>query len=589
MIDAPRRSPAHISTQGAAPLPRWALACLLLAFTVPGLFGHDVWPQDAAGFGRMWTMAHGSAADWLLQNVAGAPETQGGPLPYWVGALLIRLLGGLIGDHNAAAAANLIWISLAIAALWLAARRLARRQEAQPVAGAFGGEATRSDYARLIADVAVLVLVGTIGILLRLHQTQADGATVAIVSLALLATSLVEWRRLPAALLAGGCVGALALTEGPLPALGLLLGCLASVWRAPPDGAAAARRGIAADVAATSAMIAVALAMAAAWPLCAWWVAPRDASLYFDAWRAAQPLGWPAVDGGAWLLRTGAWFLWPLWPLAGWAVYAWRGNVHAPHIERPLLAFTGLFLASIAGMPSNEHALVAVIPPLVVLAAFGATTLRRALDNVIDWLAIAVFSLALLFFWGYYVALQAGAPKAMAASIARLAPGYVPHVQFVSMVLALAAAAAWVQLIAWRVLRRPRVLWRGPLLAAAGVTVVWITANLLFLPAVDYVFSYRTFAVEMAAQLRARGLGQGCVQSHRIPLAERAILAYYGHIRFDHEGSPETCRFALHRESRRSTLDEDPPPGVRGMWELSWEGRRRVHPDERWRIWARAE
>ncbi len=229
------------------------------------------------------------------------------------------------------------------------------------------------------------------------------------------------------------------------------------------------------------------------------------------------------------------------------------------------------------------------IAPLVVLAAFGAITLRRALDNVIDWLSIAIFSLSLLFFWGYYGALHAGAPKAMAASLARLAPGYVPHVQFVSLLLALAAAAVWVQLIAWRVLRRPRVLWRGPLLAAAGVTTVWITANLLFLPAVDYVFSYRTFAVELAAQLRARGLGQGCVQAHRIPPAERAILAYYGRIRFDREGSPETCRFALHRESRRSVLDEDPPPGVRGMWELSWEGHRRVRPEERWRIWARVE
>jgi hypothetical protein len=596
MIEAPRRSPAHISAQAAAPLPRWALACLLLAFIVPGLFGHDLWPQDATGFGQMWSMAHGTLSDWLLPNVAGAAELQGGPLPYWLGALLILAAGPLIGDVNAAAAANLFWIPLAIAALWNGVRRLAAGDEAQPVAGAFGGEANRQDYARLLADVAVLVLIGTIGILLRLHQTQADGASVAIVSVAIFATSLVEWRLGTAAALAGSCVGALALTQGPLPALGLLLGALGVVWRTqlvarpvqPHDGAAELPRGTPRAARATVLLIAPALLIAGAWPLAAHLAVARDASAYFETWHATLPVGWPGTDGVTWLLRTGAWFLWPLWPLAGWSVYAWRSSVNAPHVERPLMLLAGLFLALLFTVPLDERALVGIIPPLVVLAAFGAISLRRALDNVIDWFAIAIFSLALLFFWAYYFAMQTGMPKAMAASIAHLAPGFTPRLQLISVGLAAAATVIWVQIVAWRVLRRPRVLWRGPLLAAAGVTAVWITANVLFLPAVDYVFSYRAFAVELAAQLHARGLGQGCVQAHRIPLAERAVIAYYGRIRFDREGSAETCRFALHRESRRYSLDEDPPPGVRGMWELAWEGRRRVRPEERWRIWARA-
>jgi hypothetical protein len=299
-------------------------------------------------------------------------------------------------------------------------------------------------------------------------------------------------------------------------------------------------------------------------------------------------IGSPGPESAAWLLRTGAWFLWPLWPLAGWSVYAWRSSASAPHVERPLLLLAGLFAALLFTVPLDEHSLVSIIPPLVVLAAFGATCLRRALENVIDWFSIAIFSLSLLFFWGYYIAMQTGMPKAMAASVAHLAPGFTPHLQPISVCLAAGAAVIWGQIVAWRVLRRPRVLWRGPLLAAAGVTAVWITVNVLFLPAVDYVFSYRAFAVEVAAQLHTRGLGQGCVQAHRIPLDERAVIAYYGKIRFDREGSAETCHFALHRESRRSALDEDPPPGVRGMWELAWEGHRRVRPEERWRIWVRA-
>jgi len=606
MIEAPRRSPAHISAQAAATLPRWALAGLMLAFIAPGLFGHDLWPQDAVGFGQMWSMAHGRLADWLLPSVAGAPELQGGPLPYWLGGLLILVAGPLAGDINAAAAANIIWIPLAITALWHGVHRFAARDEAQPVAGAFGGEASRHDYARLVADVAVLVLVGTIGILLRLHQTQADGASVAIVSVAVLAASLVERRLSVAAILGGVCIGALALTQGPLPAAGLLLGLLGVIWRsqfgpapAPPRGpqfdavpmasepAQSPRRGFTPALTASALLLTPAVLLAGAWPLAAHLAAPHAAEAYFDSWRAAVPIGLPGPDGGAWLLRTGAWFLWPLWPLAAWSVYAWRSSLRAPHVERPLLLLGGLFVALLFSVPLDERALVALIAPMAVLAAFGATCLRRALDNVIDWLAIAIFSLALIFFWGYYIAMQTGTPKAMAASIARLAPGYTPHVQWVALALAAAAAVIWSQIVAWRVLRRPQVLWRGPLLAATGITVVWITANVLFLPAVDYVFSYRTFAMELAAQLHARGLEQGCVQAHRIPLAERAVIAYYGKIRFDREGSTETCQFALHREARRASLDQDPPPGVRGMWELAWEGHRRVRPEERWRIWAR--
>ena len=586
MIESLRRSPAKVSAQAAAPLPHLALVGLLAAFLVPGLFGHDLWPQDAPGFGRMWAMAQGTATDWLLPNVAGALALQGGPLAYWFGAILIRLCGGLIGDTNAAAAANLFWYPLAILALWHAVYRLARRDEAQPVAGAFGGEASRRDYARLLANVSALLTIGTIGMIWRLHQTQANAASIAIVSIALFALSSIEWRLMFAATISGLAVGALALAQGPTAAVGLLLGSLAAFWRA--------RRSAGLDVRtmalASLLQIAIALALALSWPLAAWALTPHEQfGEFFDAWVAALPLGFLGTEDAAWLLRTSVWFLWPLWPLAAWAVYAWRSSVLAAHLERPLLLFGGLFLAMFFSAPLDERSIIGFIPPLAILAALGATTLRRALDNVIDWLAIAVFSLSLVFFWAYYLAMELGGPRAMAASIAHLAPGFVAHVHGFSLAVAVMVTAVWAQLIAWRVIRRPRVLWRGPLLAAAGVTSVWLIANLLFLPAVDYVFSYRAFATEVAAQLQARGLGKGCVQAHRIPLGERAILAYYGKIRFDREGSAETCRLALHHDSRRSSLDDDPPPGVQGMWELSWEGHRRARPDERWRIWLRAQ
>jgi hypothetical protein len=497
---------------------------------------------------------------------------------------MIRLLGGFVEAPNAAAAANLFWYPLTVLALWTAVYRLTRRDEAQPVAAAFGGEASRRDYARLLADISVLLTIGTLGVIWRLHQTRADSASVACVAVAMLATSLIEWRLGPAAVLAGLAAGSFALTQGPLPGLGLLLACLAVFWRARGQLGVGIGR-----MAAVSGLLTVsALALAASWPLAAFHWVPQEAAGYFETWSLSIPFGWPSLDDAAWLVRDGSWFFWPLWPLALWAVYAWRSSLGEAHMERPLLLFIGLSASLLLSAPLDELSAVGLLPPLVALAAYGATTLRRALDNGIDWLSIALFSLCLVMLWAYYLAMQIGVPKAMAASIARLTPGFSARLQVPELVLALLATAAWVQLIAWRILRRPPVLWRGPLLAAAGVTVVWIAANLLYLPAVDYVFSYRKFAVELGGQLRAHGLGTGCVQAHRIPLPERAMLAYFGRIRFDRDGSAESCPLALQHASRRPALDDIPPAtGVHDTWTPVWEGQRRVRPDEHWRIWVR--
>jgi hypothetical protein len=381
-VEIPHRSPARVSAQAAAALPRWALVCLLFAFIVPGLFGHDLWPDDATGFGRMWTMAHGRPVDWLLPNVAGSLTPQAGPLPAWVGAAMIVLLGRFIGDPAAAAASNLLWYPLIVVSLWGAVYRLARRDEAQPVASAFGGEANRRDYARLVADISVLLTIGTLGVIWRLHQTRADSASVACVAVAMLATSLVEWRLFAAALLAGAAIGGFALTQGPVPAAGLLIGCLGAFWRAGAGGAIEERRLALAG----ALMAAAALSLAGAWPLAAIHWYPVEAAQYFDSVGQSIPFGWPRWQDATWLVRDGCWFFWPLWPLAAWAVYAWRASLSAAHMERPILLLLGLAAAMFFSSPLDELAAVAILPPVVALAAYGATTLRRALDNVIDWL-----------------------------------------------------------------------------------------------------------------------------------------------------------------------------------------------------------
>jgi 4-amino-4-deoxy-L-arabinose transferase-like glycosyltransferase len=272
-----------------------------------------------------------------------------------------------------------------------------------------------------------------------------------------------------------------------------------------------------------------------------------------------------------------------LWPLAAWALYAWRHHLRAAHIVLPASVLAGLALALLLAAPLDEAKLVPAIPPLAVLAAFGFPTLRRSLEQWFVWFAIAVYSLSIVFVWVYFLALVTGSPPVMAASVQRLIPGHSPGTSLVPLVLALTVTGLWVALIVWRVRSRPRVLWRGALLSAAGMTSLWLIAVALFLPAADYNRSYRVLAREIGRRVPP---GE-CVAAVGLSPQLRAVVGYYGRVHFAPDGTAGGCRMALQPLYRRSGAAALPAePGA--SWDLVWEGRRPVRSDETWRLWRMA-
>lgn len=573
------RSPARVSAAAAAQLPRWLLWALLLLYGLAGLFGRDPWFQDdAASFGVMWTMARGGAADWLLPNVLGAPVAEEGPFSFWIGAIFIRVLGPMLGDAAAARVSCLLWFLLAAMALWYTTYRVARRDEAQPVAFAFGGEANARDYGRMTADIAVLLFLATIGIAVRLHQTTAETAAVALVSLTLLGLAIALDRPRLGEWVAGLSLGALALTRGLAPALfavpAIVVAALivlrgADRWRVPLLS------------------IVIAAVLFAVWPASAQFLQPERAADYFAVWREwnMETTGLPGAMELARIGRNFPWYVWPLWPLAAWTVYAWRHALRAPHITLAGLFSAAMLARLLFSNAPSEAMLILTVPPLIPLAAFGATTLRRAAENALDWFAIALFSLLAVAAWAYFIAMQTGTPPRMAASIARLIPGFAERTAPLAVIAALLASVAWLGLVVWRVRARPPMLWRGPALAAAGLTMVWVVANLLYLPAVNYSRTYAGIAREVAVQIDKSG-GSPCVFAHRLLPAHRALFALHGGMRFVRPEKESDCAVALHRDSRRSRLDDDPPPGP---WLLLWEGAWPARQDETFRLYRRGQ
>ena len=577
MVFDERLSPARVSAAAAAKLPRAVLLALIVAYIVSGLFGRDPWQEDdATGFGIMWTMARDG--NWLLPSVAGEPVATDGPLAFWVGGASIALFGAALGDTAAARLPTILWFFIATAALWYATLQLGRREEAQPVAFAFGGEATDRDYGRMLADVALLLLLATAGPIVALHETTSAPAAFALQCMAIYGLALGLQRPVAGAVLTGVAIGLLLLTRGAQPAL--WLGLAALVVTAATSRRAGRSRPIAT-------LLGGSLLLPAAWMAAVVMVHGEAGSAYLSDWAQSglRDFSWPTAAGIAWLARTAAWYTFPLWPLAVWALYAWRHGVTRPHIAVALLLLVAQAIGLATLRSSGADDLLHAVAPLVLLAAFGAVALRRATENVIDWFAITAYGVFAVALWAYFFAMHTGVPPKMNHSVLRLTAGYVPPLDWAQVTIAAAAAGFWIVLVAWRVRQPTGALWRGPALAATGLVILWVTFSALFLGAVDHRRSFAPLAREAAAEIARSGAGRGsCVLAHQLRPSHRAVFAFHGDIRFG-SGDEQDCGFALHRDLAGSLLDDNPPPG---QWTPIWEGHRPGLPHEMIRLYRRS-
>jgi hypothetical protein len=311
----------------------------------------SVWRNaDLTAFAQMLAMAEGRTSWW--QPTLGGVMADTALLPHWLGAAFIWMLAPLLDPALAARLPFALLLVLTLALVWYSTFHLARTEAAQPVAFAFGGEASPVDYARAVADGAVLALMATLGLLLLGHETTPELAQLFAAALFLYALAAAPWRagksRLAACLalplLAGSGAPAVAVALG----LGGLLVCGQS--RLP-----AARALVPALLVATLGSVAV------AWGLGAW------------RWRTGL-VGLYDLPSVA---RQWLWFLWPVWPMALWTIWRWRRHLSHRHISVPLVGVL-VARATNLGMAGSDRALMLGLPGMAVLAAFALPTLRRS-------------------------------------------------------------------------------------------------------------------------------------------------------------------------------------------------------------------
>lgn len=566
--------PFLVTEQQAGKLPRWALLALCVLYVLPGFIGRDPWrSDDATGFGVSLSMALGEPLDWLVPGVAGEPMTSSGPLPFWLGAAVIRLLP-FASAHTGARLAAAATLLFALWALWYAIYSLAR-QPGLLFTDPFGASATRVDFARALADSALLILFATFGVIAPLHETTPEITQVAIVALYLFGIARAIERPRSGGALAGLAIGGTVLAGGWLVA-----GSLAAATLVLP-GASRGFRLTARTWLPICGVVAV--AVAATWPL-ALANTPGMAQAHLARWVTWNQAQFGLIDGAAaqHYLRTIPWYFWPAWPIAAWALYRWRGRLSEPALALPLTVLAALLAAMAVGTDNDDLLMPLAALPMAMLAAAGLPTLRRAAVSLIDWFAVITFTLIGLFVWAYWIAMLTGVPPRMAASAARIAPGYQPDAWLVlDFVLGVGATLAWLLLVRWRVSRHPPVIWRAVVLSGGGLVLAWFLLMTLWLPAFNQRNTYRVVAQQIAAEV---GSDHRCVVTRRLGMGHRANLLYFAGLRFG--GEADDCEWLL-------VQDDGPIAHVHDItepgWTGIWQGARPRDRDERLRLYRKAD
>ena len=517
----PTPSPALVTQRAVQRLPRLALLLLCAAYVLPGLFGRDPWRHaDQTAFGYMLAMAEGRT-DWLAPMIGGMlPENA--LLPHWLGAASIWLLSPTIDAPLAARIPFGLLLAGVLVLTWYTTFQLARTEAAQPVAFAFGGEAQPVDYARAMADGALLALIASLGLLQLGHETTPELAQLFAAALALWACAAAPyrgWRARTAVLL-----GLPLMAASGAPTMAVLFGTLAVVISARSSYAAARNfAGWLASATLVAALVAIGLDT---W---AWRVELQD-----------------SVAQGVQLVRLWLWFLWPVWLLALWALWRWRRHLNKRHMALPLALSAVSLLACIAG-GGFDRALMIGLPGFAALAAFALPTLQRGTSAAIDWFSMFFFTIAALAIWVIYAAMLTGEPARIAANVVKLAPGFTMPFSLPRFLLAVAGTLAWLALVRWRTGRHQHALWKSLVLPAGGVALAWLLLMTLWLPLLDYARSNRPWVARLAPHVPAGA----CVAAPGYPRSAVAALEHYGRWHVDAgQIAVGACAVQLMQENR---------------------------------------
>ena len=527
---------------------------LCLAWILPGLVGHDPWkPDEAYSFGLVNDII--KSGDWVVPTLAGEPFMEKPPLYYITAAVFARVFSPALPVHDAARLATALYMALALG---------------------FAGLAGRELFGKGCGWMTALVLIGSLGLLVRSHQMVTDVALFAGFAIALYGLALSLRRGVLGGWWLGTGVGIGFMSKGLLEPgvigiVALLLPVLSQTWRS---------RNYAVCLLVAAAVV---LPWLTLWP---WALYQRSPQLFMDwFWtnNFGRFLGFAGLGPEAesvFYLKILPWYAWPALPLALWTL--WRGKFAAlrtPEVQLPVTAFLATLVVLSSASDARELYAMPLLLPLAMLAAAGVDTLRRGAVSALYWFGTTGFLFLAAAIWFYWVALEFGVPAQLSTHLHEMQPGYTAGFKGAAFSLALAYTIAWIVMVASlkRSKQRPIIVW------AAGMTMVWGLLLTLFVGWVDTGKSYRSMIASLSQALPR---GYDCLASQNLGEPQRALLEYHGGIltrRVEHTTTP-ACELLL---IQGFAADQRVSPGEE--WRQIWDGARPGDNSERFRLFQRVE
>ncbi|MBI1943725.1 MAG: hypothetical protein HYS35_08670 [Betaproteobacteria bacterium] len=532
----------------ALPPSRAVLVLIALAFVAPGLVGHDPWRAFDVIAIEIAHQMHLSG-DWLVPRIAGEPWLDDPPFYHWVALAFAKAFGWLLGFHDAVRLASGLAVLTGVVFLYLAGRKIAKEEETSTASAS-----------------AVLLLLGSVGLIVHAHEAVPDLATLAASCAAL--ASVFHFAKSPVTggLAFGASLAIAFLSTGPV--MPVVLGATVLVAHAVCDEWRNAR----APRFLGAAALALAL-VAASWPLALWLRSPELAQTW---WYGATHARGEFGANLRYYLGVASWSTWPAWPLAAWSALTLRREWRSPRLFVPLAAALLALPAIAYAGPQQDINTLVLIAPLALLGAQGVARLRRGAANALDWFGVMTFAFFAGLVWLGYIAMMTGVPPKVAHNFAKTAPGFVPQFELAPFAAALALALAWLYL-AFLTAPAPT---RGVLRWAAGVALLWGSFATLLLPWADHLKSYRSVALQLRSVLPARA---ACVAQRSLGAPQRAALSYHAGIRTEPARPAATpqCDWLIVQGSPRA--ETAPGPGWRKLADVGRPGDR----GERYRLYRR--
>ena len=500
-----------------------------------------------AAFGVMRELAS-NPANWLAPQLLGQATGFDALLPYWLGAIAIKCLP-FLDPAFAVRVPFVLLLVLTLLATWYAVYYLARSPQAQPVAFAFGGEASPVDYARAIADAGVLALIACLGLAQLSHETTPALAQLGFTALVFCTMAGSPYRRATRILAPslGLMVGLAGLALSGAPTLALLLGASGALVEWTHMRASSKSNTAPQEVASQQQSWQWVLSIVGITLL----VCLLGLGLDLWRWRIHLPGTGEQTALTDWrkLGRLLLWFTWPAWPLALWTLWRWRRQLASRHVGLPLW-FVAIFIGATLSTPAADRSLLLCLPPLAALAAFALPTFKRSVASLIDWFTLLFFTSCGLIIWIVWIAMQTGIPRQPAANVAKLAPGFEPSFSWLTFLAAVAATVAWTWLVKWRAGAQRAVIWKSLVLPAGGATLCWLLLMTLWLPLLDYARSYAPMSRQIARLVDKNA----CVEIHGLGSAQAAGLQYHGQLELRQATSRATCPYLLVDADAESSL-----------------------------------